>query len=66
MEKCGTCKWTLPVKENLLQRLCCGLPPTPCAVPAPGGIQLMMVRPSVEISQEGCSLHQPKIIPLVK
>lgn len=55
---CGNCGWAKVVPQNLKTRLCWGAPPTPVALPAPGGIQIKSMRAMVDAGEPGCGMHR--------
>jgi hypothetical protein len=62
---CGSCEFSELVPQDVRQRICHGLPPTPLALPAQGpggqmGIQIQFLHPSVQVSTRACSLHRRK------
>jgi hypothetical protein len=62
MARCGTCRFTEPVKEDLTAVTCFGTPPSPIMVPVmtPQGpqMQMQLLRPGMKRSEKACSLYQ--------
>ena len=60
-KKCGTCRYTKIVPQDVTKRACFGMPPTALQVPGPQGqVSLRMARPVVSVSDDACALHQYK------
>jgi hypothetical protein len=63
MARCGTCRFTEAVKEDLTAVTCYGAPPTPMMVPVmtPQGpqMQIQLLRPGLKRAERACALYQP-------
>jgi hypothetical protein len=59
-ETCGSCRFGLAIKENLLQVSCHGAPPQIVVVPAPGGYGISLQYPNLERATPACGLWQAK------
>ena len=57
LRRCGNCdhaKAGEMTKQDLNQRVCYGVPPTPIALPVQGGVQIRGFRPPVAVSEVAC------------
>ena len=61
VKRCGNCHFGKIIPDNVLQRQCWGLPPTPIPIGASArGVQTVMARPTVAVSDDACALYRGK------